>query len=108
VAQTFKLADKPDPRLDGENKLAFILQRQLRYYSNSDTPTIPQAAMIGSILRDSTNCQTHPPQTKRFVNCSLAPSSLQCAPVSTSKSQATIRQNSFRLKISDSLEENDA
>jgi len=52
VAQTFKLADKPDPRLDGENKLAFILQRQLRYYSNSDTPTIPQAAMIGSILRE--------------------------------------------------------
>jgi hypothetical protein len=52
VAQTFKLADKPDLRLDGEHKLAFILQCQLRSYSNTDPPATPQAAMTGSILRE--------------------------------------------------------
>lgn len=52
VAQTFKLADKPDPRLDGESKLAFLLQRQLRSYSVHDKPSIPQDAMTVSILRE--------------------------------------------------------
>jgi len=52
VAHTFKLADKPDPRLDRENKFAFILQRQLRSYANTDKPVTPQAAITGSILRE--------------------------------------------------------
>jgi hypothetical protein len=52
LAQTFKLADKPDPRLDRENKFAFILQRQLRSYANTDKPVTPQAAITGSILRE--------------------------------------------------------
>jgi len=52
VAQTFKLADKPDPRLDRENKFAFILECQLRSYANTDKPVTPQAAMTGSIQRD--------------------------------------------------------
>jgi len=52
VAQTFKLADKPDPRLDRENKFAFILQCQLRSYANTNKPVTPQAAITGSILRE--------------------------------------------------------
>ncbi len=38
VAQAFKLADHPDPRLDRDGKCAFFLQRQLQYYSNNDKP----------------------------------------------------------------------
>ena len=52
MAQAFKLADKPDPRLDREHKLAFVLQRQFRSYKNNDKPEVPQAAMTGSILRE--------------------------------------------------------
>jgi len=52
LAQTFKLADKPDPRLDRENKFAFILQCQLRSYANTNKPVTPQAAITGSILRE--------------------------------------------------------
>jgi hypothetical protein len=36
VAQTYKLANRPDPRLDIDNKFAFILQRQLHGYKNLD------------------------------------------------------------------------
>jgi hypothetical protein len=50
MAQTFELADKPNPRFDRENKFAFILQCQLRSYSNKDKPTVPQVAITGSIL----------------------------------------------------------
>jgi hypothetical protein len=35
VAQTYKLADRSDPRLDADGRLAFILQRQLRGYSTA-------------------------------------------------------------------------
>jgi len=52
VAQTFKLSDKPNPGLDRENKFAFILQCQLRSYSNTEKPVTPQAAVTGSILRE--------------------------------------------------------
>lgn len=52
VAQTIKLADQPDPRLDNEGKFAFLLQRQLRNYSNNDKPEQQQAAITGSILRE--------------------------------------------------------
>jgi hypothetical protein len=51
VAQAFKLADRADPRLDREHKLAFLLQRQLRGYSTTDEPPSPQPAMTASILR---------------------------------------------------------
>jgi hypothetical protein len=51
VAQTFKLADRPDPRLDREKKLAFLLQRQLRGYSSTDDPPSPHPAMTASILQ---------------------------------------------------------
>jgi hypothetical protein len=47
VAQAFELADRPDPRLDWENKFAFILQCQLRSYSNSGKPSTPQVAITG-------------------------------------------------------------
>jgi hypothetical protein len=36
TAQAFKLADRPDPRLDSNGKLAFILQCQLRGYKSTD------------------------------------------------------------------------
>jgi hypothetical protein len=51
VAQTYKLADRADPRLDKDGKLAFILQRQLRGYSSVDSPETLQVAITTSILR---------------------------------------------------------
>jgi len=54
VSQAFKLANRPDPRLDGDGKLAFILQRQLRGYRATDTPEKRQIAISGSVL-----CEFH-------------------------------------------------
>lgn len=51
VAQTFKLANRTDPRLDADTKFAFILHRQLRSYSITDPPEKQQVAVTGSILR---------------------------------------------------------
>ena len=51
VAQTYRLAGRPDPTLDPDGKLAFFLQRQFRSYANNDRPIKQQAAITGSILR---------------------------------------------------------
>jgi hypothetical protein len=51
VAQTYKLADRADPRLDADGKLAFLLQRQLRGYKSVDPGEKPQVAITGSVLR---------------------------------------------------------
>jgi len=51
VAQAYKLADRPDLRLDEDGKLAFILQCQLRGYSVVDEPETPQVAIMASILQ---------------------------------------------------------
>jgi hypothetical protein len=50
VAQAYKLADRADPRLDVNKKLAFISQRQLRGYSVYDPPPNPQVAVTASVL----------------------------------------------------------
>ncbi len=52
VAQTYKLANRPDPRLDEDQKFAFILQRQIRGYKNEDKPEKQQVAITGSVLRE--------------------------------------------------------
>lgn len=52
VAQAFKLADRADPRLDADGKLAFLLQRQLCRYKNVDRPESPQIAITALILRE--------------------------------------------------------
>jgi hypothetical protein len=52
VAQAYKLADRPDPRLDTDGKLAFLLQRQLHGYSSNDDPESPQVAITASVLRE--------------------------------------------------------
>jgi hypothetical protein len=52
VSQAFKLANRPDPRLDGDGKLALILQRQLRGYRSTDPPEKRQIAISGSVLRE--------------------------------------------------------
>jgi len=36
VSQIYKLADRPDPRLDGNGRLTLLLQKQLRGYSSVD------------------------------------------------------------------------
>jgi hypothetical protein len=51
MAQAYKLADKADPRLDADGKLAFLLQRQLRGYKSVDPGEKPQVAITGSVLR---------------------------------------------------------
>jgi hypothetical protein len=55
VAQAYKLANRPDPRLDIDRKFAFILQRQIRGYKNSDNPEQQQVAVTGSVLREFYN-----------------------------------------------------
>jgi hypothetical protein len=50
VAQTFKLANQPDPRLDSNGKLAFLLQPQLRGSASTDPGESPQVAITGSVL----------------------------------------------------------
>jgi len=51
LSQTFKLADKPDPRPDNDGNIAFFLQHQLRCYKSLDPGEVPQVAVTGSILR---------------------------------------------------------
>jgi len=51
VAQAYKLADRADPRLDQDGKLAFLLQHQLRGYKAIDPGEKPQVAITGSVLR---------------------------------------------------------
>jgi hypothetical protein len=52
VSQAFKLAARPDPRLNVDGKFAFILQRQLRGYRTTDKPEIQQVAITGSVLHE--------------------------------------------------------
>jgi hypothetical protein len=51
ISQTFKLADKPDPRLNNNGNIAFFLQRQLQGYKSLDPGETPQVAVTGSILQ---------------------------------------------------------
>lgn len=51
IAQTYKLADKPDPKLDSDGNTAFFLQRQLRCYHTLDPGKKQQVVVTGSILR---------------------------------------------------------
>jgi hypothetical protein len=51
MSQVFRMADRPDPRLDRDGKFALLLQRQLRGYNIVDPPPKPQVAMTASILR---------------------------------------------------------
>jgi hypothetical protein len=50
VAQVFKLADRPDPRMDSDAKVVFILQMQLWSYTNLDNPEVRQATVTAYIL----------------------------------------------------------
>jgi len=51
ISQTFKLADKPNPRLDINGNIAFILQHQLECYKTLDPGEKQQVAVTGSILQ---------------------------------------------------------
>lgn len=50
MAQVFKLADRPDPRMDSDAKVAFILQMQLWSYTNLDNPEVRHVTVTASIL----------------------------------------------------------
>ncbi len=52
MAQTFRLANRPDPRLDEDGKPSFILQRQYRGYKKLDPPAKQQVALTGSIIEE--------------------------------------------------------
>jgi hypothetical protein len=52
VAQAYRLANRPDPRLDIDGKPAFILQWQLKGYKNTDPPEKQQVAITASVLRE--------------------------------------------------------
>jgi hypothetical protein len=52
VAQTFRLANRPDPRLDEDGKPSLFLHRQLRGYKKLDKPEKQQVALTGSIIKE--------------------------------------------------------
>jgi hypothetical protein len=52
VAQTFCLANRPDPRLDEDGKPSLFLHRQLRGYKKSDKPEKQEVALTGSIIKE--------------------------------------------------------
>jgi hypothetical protein len=52
VAQAFRLANRPDPRLDEDGKPSLILQRQYRGYKKLDPPAKQQVALTGSIIKE--------------------------------------------------------
>ncbi len=45
LAQAFTAADRPDPRLTRDGKLAIILRQQLKGYTNLDPSKSPQQAL---------------------------------------------------------------
>jgi hypothetical protein len=52
MAQTFCLANRPDPRLDEDGKPSLFLHRQLRGCKKSDKPEKQQVALTGSIIKE--------------------------------------------------------
>ena len=50
VAATFRAHDREDPRLDADGEVAFLLQRQMRGYVNSDPGEVPQQALCSEVL----------------------------------------------------------
>lgn len=50
VASAFRSHDRPDPRLDVDGEIAFILRRQLKGYTNTDPGKKPQQAISSEIL----------------------------------------------------------
>ena len=51
VAQAFRSNDRPDPRLDIDGKICFMLQEQFRGYRNQDGSRNKQKALPMSVLR---------------------------------------------------------
>jgi hypothetical protein len=52
VAQTFRLANRQDPRLDEDGKSSLFLQRQFRGYKKLDKPEKQQVILTGSVIRE--------------------------------------------------------
>ena len=55
VAQAFRSNNRPDPRLDVDNKICFILQEQFRAYRNEDGSRRKQKALPMMVLRKMTD-----------------------------------------------------
>jgi len=92
VSQAFKLANRPDSRLSGYGKLAFILQRQLWRYLASDIPEKRQIAISGSVLCEFYHLALSE-MDKARCDLLIGNSVLRCAPVSTSQSMVNGKQN---------------
>jgi len=93
ILEAFKLADRPDPRLDRDGKFALFLQWQLRGYKSLDPPTNTQPALTASILKcfHSMSVSTFDKALcKLFIGASFF---LRCARVNTFKSPATKDRN---------------
>jgi hypothetical protein len=52
MAQTFRLANRQDPRLDEDGKSSLFLQRQFRGYKKLDKLEKQQVALTGSIIKE--------------------------------------------------------
>ena len=51
VSQAFRSVNRPNPRLDEDNKMCFLIQEQLRGYKNEDGNKKKQKALPLSVLR---------------------------------------------------------
>jgi hypothetical protein len=60
VAATFRAHDREDPRLDRDGEVAFLLQRQLRGYANTDPGEVPQQALCSEVLEKLHSLATSP------------------------------------------------
>jgi len=60
VAQTFRSHDRPDPRLDIDGEVAFLLRRQLKGYTNDDPAETPQQAISAEVLERLYHLSTLP------------------------------------------------
>ena len=64
VAKTYRANNRPDPRLDSDGGLAFILQRQLKGMANDDPGPQQQFAittgMLLEILKNYQYCVVGP------------------------------------------------
>ena len=60
VAAAFRSHDRPDPRLDADGEVAFILQRQLKGYKTADPGEKPQQAISVEVLSQVGRLATTP------------------------------------------------
>jgi hypothetical protein len=93
VAQDFRLADRKEPKLNPDQRFAFILQHQLWGYKALDKGEKPQAAVCQDQFSENLWNSLSLLLIRLCVNYSLVFSSLQWDPANISKFKVIIKPN---------------